>query len=126
MNAPAATLSAHNLKKRYKARTVVEDVSFHVPVGEFLADQLLIPMAMARGGTFRTLPPSSHTTTNMQVIERFLPSLVLLAPAEIPTTVRLQSLGVVRLDEEQPAPESGPAVFNVRRPAASAAAAGAV
>ena len=59
-------------------------------------------------------------------LERFLPSLVLLAPAEIPTTVRLQSLGVVRLDEEQPAPESGPAVFNVRRPAASAAAAGAV
>ena len=59
-------------------------------------------------------------------LERFLPSLVLLAPAEIPTTVRLQSLGVVRLDEEQPAPESGPAVFNVRRPSASAAAAGAV
>lgn len=48
-------------------------VAADVPVGEFLADQLLIPMAMARGGTFRTLPPSSHTTTNMQVIERFLP-----------------------------------------------------
>ena len=28
------TLSAHNLKKRYKARTVVEDVSFEVKAGE--------------------------------------------------------------------------------------------
>jgi flagellar biosynthesis protein FlhA len=55
-------------------------------------------------------------------LERFLPSLVLLAPAEIPTTVRLQSLGVVRLEEEHAAPDAGPAVFNVRRPAAAAAA----
>ncbi len=30
----AATLSAHNLKKRYKTRTVVEDVSFEVKAGE--------------------------------------------------------------------------------------------
>lgn len=30
----AAKLSAHNLKKRYKARTVVEDVSFEVNSGE--------------------------------------------------------------------------------------------
>ena len=30
----ASTLSAHNLKKRYKARTVVEDVSFEVKSGE--------------------------------------------------------------------------------------------
>ena len=34
MNSPVATLSAHNLKKRYKARTVVEDVSFEVKSGE--------------------------------------------------------------------------------------------
>jgi lipopolysaccharide export system ATP-binding protein len=34
MSLPAATLSAHNLKKRYKARTVVEDVSFEVKSGE--------------------------------------------------------------------------------------------
>jgi lipopolysaccharide export system ATP-binding protein len=35
MTSPAAsTLSAHNLKKRYKARTVVEDVSFEVKSGE--------------------------------------------------------------------------------------------
>lgn len=34
MSQPTATLSAHNLKKRYKARTVVEDVSFAVRSGE--------------------------------------------------------------------------------------------
>jgi len=31
---PKSTLSAHNLKKRYKARTVVHDVSFEVNSGE--------------------------------------------------------------------------------------------
>jgi lipopolysaccharide export system ATP-binding protein len=34
MTAPAATLTARNLKKRYKTRTVVEDVSFEVKSGE--------------------------------------------------------------------------------------------
>lgn len=34
MNTTLAKLSAHNLKKRYKARTVVEDVSFEVKSGE--------------------------------------------------------------------------------------------
>ncbi|MGB3969880.1 MAG: RNA 3'-terminal phosphate cyclase, partial [Planctomycetota bacterium] len=45
----------------------------NVPVGEHLADQLLLPMALAGGGAFRTMPPSLHTTTNAQVIRRFLP-----------------------------------------------------
>jgi RNA 3'-terminal phosphate cyclase (ATP) len=43
-----------------------------VPVGMHLADQLLIPMALAGGGTFRTLMPSAHTTTNADVIQRFM------------------------------------------------------
>lgn len=43
------------------------------PVGEHLADQLLIPLALAGGGAFRTLPPSRHARTNAEVIERFLP-----------------------------------------------------
>ena len=34
MSIASATLSAHNLKKRYKARTVVEDISFEVKSGE--------------------------------------------------------------------------------------------
>lgn len=42
-----------------------------VPVGTHLADQLLIPLALAGGGSFRTLKPSVHTTTNIDVIEQF-------------------------------------------------------
>jgi RNA 3'-terminal phosphate cyclase (ATP) len=43
-----------------------------VPVGVHLADQLLVPMALAGGGTFRTLRPSRHTTTNADVIRQFV------------------------------------------------------
>jgi RNA 3'-terminal phosphate cyclase (ATP) len=43
-----------------------------VPVGEHLADQLLIPMTLAKGGSFRTVTPTGHTRTNAQVIQRFL------------------------------------------------------
>lgn len=44
-----------------------------VPVGEHLADQLLLPMALARGGTIRTFAPTLHTRTNAEVIRMFLP-----------------------------------------------------
>jgi len=43
-----------------------------VPVGKYLADQLLIPMAMAGGGAFRTLLPTKHTKTNSEIIRRFI------------------------------------------------------
>jgi RNA 3'-terminal phosphate cyclase (ATP) len=43
-----------------------------VPIGSHLADQLLVPMALAGGGAFRTIALSSHTTTNMAVIRLFL------------------------------------------------------
>lgn len=43
-----------------------------VPVGIHLADQLLVPMALAGDGTFRTLKPTAHTLTNAGVIRRFL------------------------------------------------------
>jgi RNA 3'-terminal phosphate cyclase (ATP) len=43
------------------------------PVGEHLADQLLIPMSLARGGSYTTTTPSLHTTTNIEVIKKFLP-----------------------------------------------------
>jgi RNA 3'-terminal phosphate cyclase (ATP) len=58
------------------ARQVVEEarryLAADVPVGEHLADQLLIPLALAGGGKFRTLAPSSHTMTNMVVLRRFV------------------------------------------------------
>jgi RNA 3'-terminal phosphate cyclase (ATP) len=47
-------------------------LSVNVPVGIHLADQLLLPMALGGGGTFRTLKPTLHTETNADVIRRFL------------------------------------------------------
>lgn len=43
-----------------------------VPVDEHLADQLLLPIALAGEGSFVTTTPSSHTLTNIDVIDRFL------------------------------------------------------
>jgi RNA 3'-terminal phosphate cyclase (ATP) len=43
-----------------------------VPVGEHLADQLLLPLAVAGGGRFRAAPLSSHALTNIDTIRRFL------------------------------------------------------
>lgn len=43
-----------------------------VPVGEHLADQLLLPLALARGGRFRCAPLSRHATTNIETIQMFL------------------------------------------------------
>lgn len=43
------------------------------PVGPHLADQLLLPIALAGGGSFVTYEPTEHTRTNVQVIQRFLP-----------------------------------------------------
>lgn len=44
-----------------------------VPVGPYLADQLLLPLALARGGAFVTVAPDRHTPTNIEVIRKFLP-----------------------------------------------------
>lgn len=41
------------------------------PVGEYLADQLLLPMVLAKGGEFITLAPSQHFLTNVEVIRQF-------------------------------------------------------
>jgi len=38
-----------------------------------LADQLLVPMALAGGGSFSTTGPTAHTTTNIEIIRMFLP-----------------------------------------------------
>lgn len=43
-----------------------------VPVGEHLADQLLLPIALGAGGVFRTLRPSQHCVTQLRLLEVFL------------------------------------------------------
>ena len=58
------------------AQSVVAEVKRYlnadVPVGRHLADQLLLPMALAGGGEFLTLTPDLHTPTNIAVIRQFL------------------------------------------------------
>lgn len=58
------------------ARRVAGDVRRYlqagVPVGEHLADQLLLPMALGAGGVFRTLRPSTHVTTQVALLRLFL------------------------------------------------------
>lgn len=44
-----------------------------VPVGEHLADQLLLPLAIAGGGSFVTLPLTRHARTNLEVLKLLLP-----------------------------------------------------
>ena len=42
------------------------------PVGEHLADQLLLPMALGKGGEFLCSALSLHTRTQAEIIEKFL------------------------------------------------------
>jgi RNA 3'-terminal phosphate cyclase (ATP) len=42
-------------------------------VGPHLADQLLIPLALAGGGSFTTVQPTRHTETNAEFVARYLP-----------------------------------------------------
>ena len=52
------------------------------PIGEHLADQLLIPLALAGGGSFRTLSLSRHATTNIEVMKAFLELNIETMPSE--------------------------------------------
>ena len=55
------------------AKSLKSYLASEAPVGVHLADQLLLPMAIGKGGCFRTLPLSKHSRTNMALIEKFLP-----------------------------------------------------
>jgi RNA 3'-terminal phosphate cyclase (ATP) len=71
--------TAHG-KKGYPAEDVADDaldaledfLEAEVPVGEHLADQLLLPLAVAGGGRFRCADLSLHASTNIDTIRAFL------------------------------------------------------
>ncbi|MDQ3688313.1 MAG: RNA 3'-terminal phosphate cyclase, partial [Acidobacteriota bacterium] len=71
-----------------RAEVIAEDVvkeaqqylATNAPVGEHLADQLLIPLALARGGSFTTGQLSLHTTTNIEIIKKFLDVDIIVEP----------------------------------------------
>lgn len=58
------------------AAGVVEEVGSYLAsgaaVGPHLADQLLLPLALGRGGVFTTPEPTPHFRTNARVVGRFL------------------------------------------------------
>ncbi len=58
-------------------------------VSEHLADQLLLPLALAGSGSFTTVKLNDHATTNMAVISRFLPVRFSSTPGEGHTVVRV-------------------------------------
>lgn len=66
----------HGVKAESVAKRIVHQarayLELDIPVGRYLADQILIPMALSGGGRFRTLPPSKHTVTNIEAIKKFL------------------------------------------------------
>ena len=77
----ARELCTSHGRKGYPAEDVADDaldeledfLEADVPVGENLADQLLLPMAVAGGGRYRTLVPLSlHAMTNIETIQAFL------------------------------------------------------
>lgn len=69
-SAEAVARAASAAARRYLAA--------EAPVGEHLADQLLVPLALLAGGRFRTLSPTPHTTTNAALVNLFLPGAVRL------------------------------------------------
>ncbi len=64
------------------ANEAEEFLQSQATVGPHLADQLLIPMALAGGGSFCTTKPTLHTTTNAEVIGMFLDISVTQSPLD--------------------------------------------
>lgn len=55
------------------ARAALRYLQSTAAVDEYLADQLVLPLALAGAGSFTAVAASSHLLTNIGVIEKFLP-----------------------------------------------------
>jgi RNA 3'-terminal phosphate cyclase (ATP) len=58
------------------ADEAAEYLAARVPVGRHLADQLVLPMALGGGGLFRTVEPSRHTLTHVELLQAFLGTVI--------------------------------------------------
>ena len=76
-------LGEHGLRAESVAKKVVAQAQKYIPakdglgtvqtaVGEHLADQLLLPMALMGGGSFTATDITQHTRTNIDIIKMFL------------------------------------------------------
>ncbi len=70
--AEAVASEAVRLARQYLSSTA--------PVGVYLADQILLPLAMAGGGSFRAQSLSRHALTNIDIIRTFLPVQIDVQP----------------------------------------------
>lgn len=68
-------IGRRGLRAEKVAQQVVDDarryLDAEVPVGQHLADQLILLLVLAGGGSYRTLEPDSHTRTNIDAIRAF-------------------------------------------------------
>ncbi len=64
-------VSAESVAKRAVDATR-DYLASEAPVGRHLADQLLLPMALAGGGEFVTMPVTQHFESQVEIIEKFL------------------------------------------------------
>lgn len=74
----------------HTTKAVRQYLASPAPVGVHLADQLLLPLAVAGGGAFRTLPLSRHALTNIDIIQQFLPVAIRVQPEEGGCTVVIE------------------------------------
>lgn len=71
--------SAENIAKEV-IRDTRNYLKSSVPVGEYLADQIMLPLGISawqtgshqRGGSFRTMPLSRHSTTHIELLRQIL------------------------------------------------------
>jgi RNA 3'-terminal phosphate cyclase (ATP) len=88
-------------ERRLSAEKVAHNVCSEVhdylatdaPVGAHLADQLLIPLALAGEGVFRTTAPTGHTQTQLELIPEFL---------DVAFTSTEEATGVHRIELHHP------------------------
>ena len=87
-------------EKRKTAEQVAKDLAKQVTaylgstavVDEYLADQLLLPLALAQGGEFTTQVLSEHSRTQAEMIQRFLDCEIVFEPQSDQTClVRVQA-----------------------------------
>lgn len=69
-------IGAKGIRAERVAEQVADDarryIESHVPVGEHLADQLMLPLAIGSGGRFRTMPLTPHARTQIAVLRHLL------------------------------------------------------
>lgn len=75
-NEVLASFGEAGLRAEAVAERLIRDLRRYVragvPVGEHLADQLLLPLALAGSGAYVTLPLSRHATTQLDLIRAFI------------------------------------------------------